>query len=113
MCDCIRISITIDGETTSYDLTFVGTYDGQNYWQFTFGITTYFIYYDATFNRWILGDALGISDPAEFWATLPGELPMPNPAIGLLIRNTPVRKRGNIYRGNRMPGTLRKRGPNF
>jgi hypothetical protein len=77
MCDCLRISITIDSETTSYDLTFAGTYDGKNYWQFTFGIHTYFIYYDFTFNLWIIGDALGISDPAEFWASLPGDLRCP------------------------------------
>jgi hypothetical protein len=77
MCDCIRISITIDFETTSYDLSYVGTYDGRNYWEFIYGGTTYYVYWDSTFNSWILGDALGISDPAEFWAIMEGDIPCP------------------------------------
>jgi hypothetical protein len=77
MCDCLRISITIDSETTSYDLTFAGTYDGRNYWEFTYGITTYFIYWDSTFNSWVLGNALGISDPTEFWASIDENIPCP------------------------------------
>ena len=77
MCDCIRISITIDFETTSYDLSYVGTYEGRNYWEFIFGSTTYYVYWDATFNAWVLGDALGISDPAEFWANIDGDIPCP------------------------------------
>lgn len=77
MCDCIRISITIDGETTSYDLAFVGTYDGRNYWEFIFGGTTYYVYWDSTFNTWVLGDAIGISDPTEFWANIGGDIPCP------------------------------------
>ena len=77
MCDCIRISITIDFETTSYDLSYVGTYEGRNYWEFIFGGNTYYVYWDSTFNSWILGDALGISDPAEFWAIMDGDIPCP------------------------------------
>ena len=77
MCDCIRISVTIDFETTSYDLAFVGQYDGRNYWEFTYGITTYYIYWDSTFNSWVLGNALGISDPSEFWANIDGDIPCP------------------------------------
>jgi hypothetical protein len=77
MCDCIRISITLDEVTTSYDLTFVGTYDGRNYWEFIYGSTTYYIYYNSTFNLWIIGDAFGIVDPAQYWASLPGDLRCP------------------------------------
>jgi len=77
MCDCIEISITIDAETTSYDLQFAGTYDGRNYWQFTYGITTYYIYWETSFNSWIIGYALGISDPSEFWANMDGDFPCP------------------------------------
>ena len=77
MCDCIRISITIDFETTSYDLSYVGTYEGRNYWEFIFGGNTYYVYWDSTFNSCILGDALGISDPAEFWAIMDGDIPCP------------------------------------
>jgi hypothetical protein len=94
MCDCIRISITIDGETTSYDLAFVGLYDGRNYWEFTFGIQTYYIYWDSTFNTWVLGDALGISDPSEFWANMEGDIPCPINEYGTWEVN-PIHPYGN------------------
>jgi len=94
VCDCIRISITIEGETTSYDLTFVGEYDGRNYWEFTYGIRTYFIYWDSTFNSWIIGDALGISDPAEFWANMSGDNPCPINEYGIWEVN-PTHPYGN------------------
>jgi len=94
MCDCIEISITIDGETTSYDLQFVGAYEGRNYWEFTYGTTTYYIYWDGTFNSWIIGDALGISDPSEFWANMDGDFPCPINAYSSWFVN-PVHPLGN------------------
>ena len=77
MCDCIRIGITVDSDTQSFDLAYQGTYEGRNYWTFVYGATTYYIYWDATFNAWIIADALGVSDPSEFWADLGGDFPCP------------------------------------
>lgn len=77
MCDCIRIAITIDFEVTTFDLGYVGQYDGRNYWEFTYGSDTYSIYWSNASNSWIISNVLGSTDPMFIWAEMVGDFPCP------------------------------------
>jgi len=78
MCQCIGISITIDFETTSYDLALAGEYGGVNYWTFTFAGHTYFVFYDSGTSSWYINETLGLT--TDYWAVMNEAIPCPTSA---------------------------------
>lgn len=95
MCQCIGISVTIEFETTSFDLAYVGTYDGQNYWEFTYAGDTYSVYWSSALGQWLISGVLGSTDPSMIWATLEaGDAPCPINEYGVWNVN-PIHPYGN------------------
>jgi hypothetical protein len=87
MCDCIRISVTVDSDNQSFDLGYAGQYDGRNYWSFLYGSTTYFVYWSSASTAWIISDVLGSTSPTNIWAEMPGDYPCPINIYNIWIVN--------------------------
>lgn len=78
MCQCIGISITIDYETTSFDLSLAGEYGGINYWTFNYSSTTWYVFFDNATNSWYINDSLGTT--TGYWAVMEEKIPCPTSA---------------------------------
>ena len=63
-CNCIELNFRPQGGSVqTFSLSSAGTYDGKDYFTFTSGTSTYFIYYNSTLNKWGLDIVLGYDTP--------------------------------------------------
>lgn len=58
-CDEINIKYEITAGPTTVTVTTAGNYNGRPYWTWTFGINTFFIWYDLPNDNWQVSNALG------------------------------------------------------
>jgi hypothetical protein len=61
MCDCIRLTFSIDGDplSTTIDVSTSGTWDGANYFEFNVGNQTFYLYRNTIGDQWEVSDVLG------------------------------------------------------
>lgn len=63
-CDCIVVNFRPTGQSLqTLNLSSAGIYDGKDYFTFTSGTDTFYIYYNATLNKWGLDIVLGYDTP--------------------------------------------------
>jgi hypothetical protein len=78
MCDCLNIIFDLDGEITSIDLTTSGTYNGKNYYEFSYNGGNWVLWYDSITEKWYIGLAPDWTNPAFFLAILPIKFDCPD-----------------------------------
>ena len=59
MACCINLTYEIQGVAVTDELTTAGVYGGSDYFEFTIGPQTYFIWYNATAGQWLINDLVG------------------------------------------------------
>ena len=75
-CECINITFKPRGGSIQTEtLNSSGTYAGYDYFTFTSGTDTYYIYYDATSGKWGLDIILGYDPPRLGLLALKGDCP--------------------------------------
>ena len=59
MACCINLTYEIQGVAVTDELTTAGVYGGSDYFEFTIGPQTYFIWYNASAGQWLINDLVG------------------------------------------------------
>lgn len=82
-CECVNIQFRIDveGATTEIEVYVAGTYNGQNYYTWTFESIDYYLYYNNTGEQWEVSYG-GLGFPTYPLATAWKNSPPPCPPLG-------------------------------
>lgn len=70
MCDCLNITLDLEGEITTILLQTAGEFNGKNYYEFNYNGSDWVLFYDNVTLKWFIGLAPDFTNPAFFLAAL-------------------------------------------